>query len=267
MKEQDRFDQIEAFLKGEMAEAEAQDFEGYIAGDEALAKEVAWHRMIREGLLLVAEAEEKKVVPLSPQRRNWPLMAVAAVVLLLLTTAPWWSSMVLQSPQKGISSQQHNSPGFTYSGESDKLDSLVNFFLSPILLQKDAQKELNAVVLANETSIQAINCIANMSQNIPLRLATALNLNSWLSKLPESKQDSLSLFAALVQLNANKLFEAGEYLDKSRNQHLSISKIDWYQMLVYLKTRETDKAEVLLQKILDNPKHEKYQDALVFGGV
>jgi len=101
------FDKIEAWLSGELPEAEAQAFEVEVAGNEALAKEVERHRRGREALdQLAAQArqqdiarwqESMDVIPPPPdgvpikKNTNWLRFIAAYVTLpLLIALAGYW---------------------------------------------------------------------------------------------------------------------------------------------------------------------------------
>jgi len=106
------FEKIEAWLSGELPEAEARAFEAEIATDAALATEVERHRRGREGLDRLAEQalqgdmvrwqESLNELPAppadaSPATRTTKWIIAGVLGLLLLVTVYWlWPSTELQ---------------------------------------------------------------------------------------------------------------------------------------------------------------------------
>lgn len=98
MREQERFYKIEAYLSGELPEAERQDFERQVENDPALALEVEMHRLEHDAMNVLVEreirgkmqawAQEGQEVP-KPKRYRWVWLVAALTGLLLFLWLIW----------------------------------------------------------------------------------------------------------------------------------------------------------------------------------
>ncbi|HRI59138.1 MAG TPA: hypothetical protein PK228_05435 [Saprospiraceae bacterium] len=120
--DQERYEQIERYLAGEMPETERQAFEAALQDDPALAETLALHRAMRESLgnrqrrhlfdalADVVEQEEHKRSTLTLKRFSSFRLAAAAAVLVLVAAVGVWTYFQPQVEPPVVAEQPASPP-------------------------------------------------------------------------------------------------------------------------------------------------------------
>ncbi len=223
----DQLDQIERYLRGELSQEEAANFEDLLLKDDALKEQFDEHKQLLKGLELgfnkelkeLLVAEEAKMDASSPlqvthKKNRYPLIGLAAAVALLITAYfTLWNN-----------NQAHNKLYAQYYNAYPNVE---------VPVSRSSNTENNPFALYEQRNF-----------------AAALSL---FEEILRSEPDNTAIlfYASICQLELDRPEEATSFLQRVINQppNKYTRPAKWYQALGYLKMGETDASEDILRQL------------------
>ena len=241
MNRENIFEHIEAYLAGELTEAEKTAFEKEIAADNELAEEVALQKDTHKILEVFAQntykeklrdidakiESEGKVKPLWQRMAQSRIYSIAAVILILIASAYVWQAIRLDTGRIADQAFQPYMNIVNVKGDNPNIDDLLQ---SGVSAYQDG----------------------NYAQAIE-------DLTKVLAESPDNSMAAFYLGTALVANGQPK--ESIQYLEKAKTSSLFSFVTDWYLGLAHLKAGNIDQAEAIFQTIANDPDSDKQNEA------
>lgn len=230
---------IERYFEGDLNEVELNTFKQWLNEDAALKEEFEFQKQVKAAIVLEKRAEAKKVFAhfeADFQQRNKKvkfrrLLAVAAVMLMMISLT------------------------FLFNTNNNEQDLYGTFFQSFPNIEKPTVRGKTRDDLISK-AFQAYDA---EDYNTSVTLFSEV--------FQSDPSDFVILYLGVSHMELGELYKAIPVFESYQDNRTTLygGYISWYVSLSYVKTEQTDKAKVILQKLADSthPMQQKSKELLL----